>query len=138
MLTLTERTARHKSVYNTTRAVSKAADTLFEKQRALHQYAWNYKMPALIQAGARAAEERYWEQYLALSRLSREISAVNDAIDARPFKWVSPDGESVTIFAGRLPNGEETSTNEAQALKMFAAYKARKAFSRRETVEVPF
>ena len=137
MLSLAEHEQRRESVFKTSRAISALAMEAFNKQRTLHEYSWNDKLPALIRNSAHAAEKKYFEQYGELSRLSMAVYDVTYAINARPFLYPCGDGTYITC-KGMLPNGEETSTDEEEALKMYAAYKAAKATEPTDSEEVPF
>ena len=136
MMTLAEHEKRRKSVYNTSRVLSAKAMEFFGKQSELHEYSWNFKLPALIKDSARAAEKKYWEQYAELSRLSMAVYDVTRAINARPFLYPCGDGTFITC-KGMLPNGVATSTDEEEALKMYAEYESKSASEEAEE-EVPF
>lgn len=137
MMTLAEHEERRESLYRTSRAISAVAMDAFNKQCALHEYSWNDKLPAVIRESAQAAGEKYWEQYGELSKLSMAVYEVTYAINARPFLYPCDDGTYITC-KGMLPNGVETSTDEEEALKMYAAYKSTKASEVTGNEEAPF
>lgn len=109
-MTLTEKIARLNSTHNLAYTVGQKADAVLGKD---------------------------WEQFKVLCNLQRKLNRAWDDIAARPHECQCDDGKWLTIV-GLLPNGEETSTDEAEALRMLTAYRAAKAFEIPEYIEVPF
>ena len=103
---------------------------LFNTACKLHAYNTLFDAPESIKIGNKAHSERLWKDRAALDELSGKLFKINDQISAMPAvgKFVScVDGlEHSYISAGRLPDWSDAPEDEAEAIKAFEDYWARK------------
>lgn len=137
MMTFEERQARIDSLAHTYNELGRLAMANFNAQSDLHKYSWNHRLPELIWQSAEAAENKHWANYCTLSDMQSALLKAQMQLTARPFLWDCEDGTWVEVV-GLLPNGERTSTNEAQALQMYKAYCVAQAYKIPEPIELPF
>ena len=140
MMTLTEKIKRVDSTLAHMQALSKAyVGHLDTAVQLMHVSA--IETPQSILRHVRNTEASHWYLWRESFRLERKIREAQDTLYARPHIWESEDGTIRSVMPGRLPNCEDTSTDETQALKMYADYKAVQAVKDTEALknmEVPF
>lgn len=138
MMTSKEYDSRYASLSKHWFALSASGGKYLNEHIAISEYGRENKLPMSILRHVWAASDARWELFEESVNLRGKIDEAQDAVRARPYLLEIGNGASVKC-KGSLPNGEGTSTDEATALKMYAAYKAAKAFELRDdTEELPF
>lgn len=137
MMTSKERHNRLDSLSGHWWALHTASSKYFDEYVAISHYGYETELPKSILRHVWAAEKARWNKSKECFYLRLKIDGVAETMRARPFLHEIGNGASIKC-AGWLPNLKATSTDEATALKMYAAYKAAKASERCEDEKLPF
>lgn len=127
MMTLKERDGKVDSLTSHWRKMSDASIKYLGEVVEVLRYLNENELPIEIRRHVWEAKDARWKLYKASDDLSHKLTKTLAAVMARPCLCEIEDGISIKC-KGMLPNHEPTSTDEATALKMYAAYKAAKAF----------
>lgn len=121
MMTSKERMARIDSVYCMRETAFDKHLALYKEARKLDAFITLFEPPEVLKNAIRARAKRVYAESENAWHLYCVFSDVEDTLYARPYVLNIGNGNT-SDMAGFLPNGKETSTNEAEALQMIADY----------------
>ena len=131
MMTFEESMARRQTVSQMSLAALRAWRTLDKTARKLEAFNTLYEPPESIADALNKKATRLYTEADEAFDLYKALDKVCDRIRALPYisSYEScVDGKTITyICKGMLPNFKETSTDEAEALKMLEEYYAKSA-----------
>ena len=128
MMKFEEQMARIKSVSTMSLTVLHERMEKWRMADKLSAYNTLFEPPVTIREANETTRARLWKEMDELKELEDKLEKVHDKLNALPSWSIVEhfDGtRSIIVYKGMLPDFEETSKNEAEALKMLADYYAR-------------
>ena len=141
MMTSEERLARCKSLLRLSSILFDASHEKWCRRQKILAYNTLLEPPASIETANETFIKRLDKESYELRELSDKVREAYNNFSAKPYliSYESSCGTWETfVAAGSLPNGVKTSTDESEAMKMYAAYKAGVKFEPLPEEELPF
>ena len=126
MMTSEERSARIESLHKTTMLLLDKYDELDKRIMKLGAFNTLFEPPATIRDANEATLKRLSAEKKEAWELYEKVSKGKDLLYALPYVFTLDNDARLTI-EGFLPNGQPTSMDEAEAIKMFEDYYATKS-----------